>query len=118
MQLDQPGEVSLANAPLAHIPRSRPGARGAMRATNRYTMPPLVPRVQQGSTVFQGTQDQQLAASTSHIDMEAPEPLLLADEDAWLNDVLPPAPARLDNPPDRVTARDRATAGDSVNARV
>ncbi|HLQ10313.1 MAG TPA: hypothetical protein VK134_01840, partial [Ktedonobacteraceae bacterium] len=116
MQLDQPGEVSLANAPLAHIPRSRPGARGAMRATNRYTMPPLVPRVQQGSTVFQGTQDQQLAASSSHIDMEAVEPLLPADEDAWLNDVLPPA--RPDNPPGRITARDRATAEDRVTARV
>ena len=115
MQLDQPGEVSLANAPLAHIPRSRPGARGAMRATNRYTMPPLVPRVQQGPTVFQGTQDRQLDASTPHIDMEALEPLLPADEDAWLNDVLPPAPARLDNPPGRITARDRATAEDRAS---
>jgi pilus assembly protein CpaF len=118
MQLDQPGEVSLANTPLAHIPRSRPGARGAMRATNRYTMPPLVPRLQQGSTIFQGTQGQQLAASTSHIDMDAPEPLLPADEDAWLNDVLPPAPVRLDNPPGRITARDRAPGEDGVSARV
>lgn len=85
MQPDQPGEVLLANAPVARIPRSRPGTRATMRATNRYTMPPLVPRVPQSSPVFWNEHSQELAALSSH----PGELLLPVQEDAWLNDVLP-----------------------------
>ncbi|MGH2497463.1 MAG: CpaF family protein [Ktedonobacteraceae bacterium] len=105
MQSDQPGEPALANGPVAHIPRSRPGARATMRVTNRYTMPPLMPRAPQNSSFSWDAQGQGLAASSSH----CMEPLSPVEEDAWLND-MPPS-YRPNNSPDRV----RAEAG--MNAR-
>src|SRR5260370_229389 len=86
MQLDQPGEIPPVKEQVAYIPRSRSGARAAMRVTNRYTMPPLEPRTQQHSDPLLDAQGQELAAPLYH----PMEPLSLAEEDAWLNDVLPP----------------------------
>lgn len=104
MQLDQPGEMPPVKEQVAYIPRSRPGARAAMRVTNRYTMPPLLPRAQQNSDLILDAQGQELAAPSNH----PMEPLSPAEEDAWLNDVLPPSgPQSL---PDHVSAGDRATA--------
>ena len=106
MQLDQPGEIPQVNEQVTHISRSRPGARAAMRATNRYTMPPLVPRAQQDADLFWDAQGQEAKG-------EAPfshpmEPLSPEEEDAWLNDVLPPSRAR--SVPDHANMRARATA--------
>lgn len=86
MQSDQTGEMLTANTPMAHIPRSRPGVRATMRATNRYTMPPLVPRVPQHPANSWGMQGQELAASPSQYMEPLSQPVA---EDAWLNDVLP-----------------------------
>jgi pilus assembly protein CpaF len=106
MQLDQPGEVPPVNEQVVHISRSRPGARAAMRATNRYTMPPLVPRAQQDADLFWDAQGQEAkrAAPFSH----PMEPLSPEEEDAWLNDVLPPSPPP--GVPDHANMGARATA--------
>ncbi|HKV59319.1 MAG TPA: ATPase, T2SS/T4P/T4SS family [Ktedonobacteraceae bacterium] len=103
MQLDQPGELSLANGPVAHIPRSRPGVRASMRVTNRYTMPPLMPRSSQNPPFSWDAQGQALAASSS----PCMEPLLPVEEDAWLNDVPPPY---RNNSSASASAENRATA--------
>jgi pilus assembly protein CpaF len=104
MQLDQPGEKPSAKEQVAHNPRSRSGARAAMRVTNRYTMPPLEPRAQQNSDLSWNAQGQEPGASFHH----PMEPLSPAEEDAWLNDVLPPfSPQSL---PDHASAEPRPTA--------
>jgi hypothetical protein len=84
MQLDQPGEIPATMQPVAYVPRSRSGTRAAMRATNRYTMPSLVPRAQQNADLFRDiqSQDWELAASSCQ-----PAQQLPPEEDAWLNDV-------------------------------
>ncbi|HLX58457.1 MAG TPA: ATPase, T2SS/T4P/T4SS family [Ktedonobacteraceae bacterium] len=85
MQPDQPGDASLAAAQTQteRSPRARvgTGARGSMRVTNRYTMPPLTPRTRQ-------------QRSTNLWDAQGSVPF---DEDAWLNDALPTAPARIES---------------------
>ena len=99
MQLDQPGEIPPSKEQVPHILRSRPGARAAMRATNRYTMPPLVPRAQQNPDLMWDAQGQELATPFHH----KMGPLSPAEEDAWLNDVLPPS--RPQSLSDHVSAR-------------
>lgn len=113
MQLDQPGEIPAAMEPAAYVPRSRSGTRAAMRATNRYTMPSLVPRAQQNSDLFRDiqSQDWELAASSCQ-----PAQQLPSGEDAWLNDVMPPS--RPDKPPDAMRREARAGAGVEATARV
>ncbi len=86
MQLDQPGEMLPAKEQAAYIPRSRTGARAAMRVTNRYTMPPLEPRAQHHAHLSGNAQGQEPGAGF-HYPMEELSP---AEEDAWLNDALPP----------------------------
>jgi pilus assembly protein CpaF len=103
MQLDQPGEIPPAKEQVAHNPRSRSGARAAMRVTNRYTMPPLEPRAQQNSDLSRDAQGQEPGTSFHH-PVEPPSP---AEEDAWLNDVLPPF--RSQSLPDHMSAESRAS---------
>ena len=93
MQHDQPGEMLAGREQVAQFPRVRAGARAAMRVTNRYTMPPLTPRGRRPSDFFWNAQDQEAGAATST--HQPRQPLSPAEEDAWLNDVLPPSrPAR------------------------
>ena len=106
MQLDRPGEIAPVKEQVGYSPRSRPGARAAMRATNRYTMPPLVPRAQQqDSDIFWDAQGQGLAAPFYH----PRGPLSPVEEDAWLNDVLPPS--RPDKSPDGMSREADASVG-------
>src|SRR5579859_1058500 len=89
MQHDQPGERPQGKEQVTPPPRVRAGTRAAMRVTNRYTMPPLAPRGQQYADRFWNAQDQdeEVAASA----YQPVQPLSPAEEDAWLNDVLPPS---------------------------
>lgn len=105
MQFDQPGEIPPIEEPAAHMPRSRSGARAAMRVTNRYTMPPLEPRAQQHANLSRDAQGQEMEASFYH----PMEPLSHVEEDAWLNDVL--APSRPQSLPDYTNIGARASEG-------
>ncbi len=91
MQHNQPGEIAQGKEQVTPLPRVR--ARAATRVTNRYTMPPLVPRGQQHAGHFWNAQAQDEATAPSSY--QPVQPLSPAEEDAWLNDVLPPSqPAR------------------------
>src|SRR5690348_11792724 len=106
MQHNQPGEISQGKEQVTPLPRVRVGTRAAMRVTNRYTMPPLTPRGQQHTDLFWNAQGQneEMAASS----YQPAQPLSPFEEDAWLNDVLPPPrPVRS---PGNMTRETRATA--------
>src|SRR5690348_3133914 len=89
MQHDQPGERTWGKEQVVPLARRRAGARAAMRATNRYTMPPLTPRGQHHVDLFWNAQSQD--GEMASVSYQPTQPLSAAEEDAWLNDVLPPS---------------------------
>ncbi len=126
MQHDQPGARAQEKEQVMPLSRTRVGARAAMRATNRYTMPPLTPRGQHHVDLFWNAQSQD--GEMASVSYQPTQPLSSAEEDAWLNDVLPPsrlvkssgdtgAQARLDRGA-RANEEVRASGGARATARV
>ncbi|HZU67637.1 MAG TPA: ATPase, T2SS/T4P/T4SS family [Ktedonobacteraceae bacterium] len=96
MQVDQlNAEVSASSIPF-NTPRARTGMRTALRIDNRSTMPPLARNAEDKSILLQQREEEK--ASPEDIDTlptliqesRRSEP---GEEDAWLNDVMPPLSA-------------------------
>lgn len=106
MQHAQSGEVPPGREQVTRIPRVRAGMRATMRVTNRYTMPPLAPRGQQQANPVWNVQSQYVETAASPC--QPAQPLSTTEEDAWLNDAVPPSrPVRR---PENESAEARATA--------
>lgn len=100
MQLDQlKARVSASPMP-SSAQRTRTGMRGVMRAGSRYTVPPLT---RSASKADPARQEEVCAAQvdvsslvdTQKLPVPVPEPpgSALVEEDAWLNDSMPPLSA-------------------------
>ncbi len=100
MQLDQLNAENSASPMPFNVPRSRVGMRSAMRIDSRNTMPPLARNTDKADRPRQGEEADTHYEESSSIDIDAQptsmqESLSAAseEEDAWLNDAMPPLSA-------------------------